>query len=76
VRGCHADRDAQRRVAWAASPARWAGVEHPIGGLVVVNDCYNANPMSMSAALDDLAAPEVIPPTHRVAVLGGRGSAA
>jgi UDP-N-acetylmuramoyl-tripeptide--D-alanyl-D-alanine ligase len=26
------------------------------GGVVVVNDCYNANPMSMRAALDDLAA--------------------
>src|SRR4029079_2929317 len=24
--------------------------------IVVVNDCYNANPMSMRAALDDLAA--------------------
>jgi UDP-N-acetylmuramoyl-tripeptide--D-alanyl-D-alanine ligase len=26
------------------------------GDVVVVNDCYNANPMSMRAALDDLAA--------------------
>jgi UDP-N-acetylmuramoyl-tripeptide--D-alanyl-D-alanine ligase len=37
-------------------------------GAVVINDCYNANPLSMRAALDDLAA------THaegrRVAVLG------
>jgi UDP-N-acetylmuramoyl-tripeptide--D-alanyl-D-alanine ligase len=38
-------------------------------GVVVINDCYNANPLSMRAALDDLA-------THapcggrRVAVLG------
>jgi UDP-N-acetylmuramyl pentapeptide synthase len=38
--------------------------------VVVVNDCYNANPMSMRAALDDLAASEVIPPARRVAVLG------
>src|SRR5206468_2348577 len=26
------------------------------GDVVMVNDCYNANPMSMRAALDDLAA--------------------
>ena len=25
------------------------------GGMVLVNDCYNANPMSMRAAIDDLA---------------------
>jgi UDP-N-acetylmuramoyl-tripeptide--D-alanyl-D-alanine ligase len=39
------------------------------GGIVVVNDCYNANPMSMRAALDDLAAsaPET---GRRIAVLG------
>jgi UDP-N-acetylmuramoyl-tripeptide--D-alanyl-D-alanine ligase len=37
------------------------------GGVVVVNDCYNANPMSMRAALDDLAASA---PGRRVAVLG------
>ncbi len=36
-------------------------------GIVVINDCYNANPMSMRAALDDLAAGEG---TRRVAVLG------
>jgi UDP-N-acetylmuramoyl-tripeptide--D-alanyl-D-alanine ligase len=36
-------------------------------GTVVVNDCYNANPMSMRAALDDLAASA---PGRRVAVLG------
>lgn len=36
-------------------------------GVVVVNDCYNANPMSMRAALDDLAASA---PGRRVAVLG------
>jgi UDP-N-acetylmuramoyl-tripeptide--D-alanyl-D-alanine ligase len=29
---------------------------HLPGDIVVVNDCYNANPMSMRAALDDLAA--------------------
>ncbi len=36
-------------------------------GIVVVNDCYNANPMSMHAALTDLAATA---PGRRVAVLG------
>jgi UDP-N-acetylmuramoyl-tripeptide--D-alanyl-D-alanine ligase len=37
------------------------------GGVVIINDCYNANPMSMAAALDDLAAGA---PGRRVAVLG------
>ena len=37
------------------------------GGVVVVNDCYNANPMSMRAALDELAATAA---GRRVAVLG------
>ena len=36
-------------------------------GVAVVNDCYNANPMSMRAALDDLA---MTTPGRRVAVLG------
>ena len=40
------------------------------GGVVVIDDCYNANPMSMRAALDDLAASTLTPPTRRVAVLG------
>jgi UDP-N-acetylmuramoyl-tripeptide--D-alanyl-D-alanine ligase len=42
------------------------------GGVVVIDDCYNANPMSMRAALDDLAvsASGVVPPARRVAVLG------
>jgi UDP-N-acetylmuramoyl-tripeptide--D-alanyl-D-alanine ligase len=37
------------------------------GDVVVINDCYNANPMSMRAALDDLAARA---PGRRVAILG------
>jgi UDP-N-acetylmuramoyl-tripeptide--D-alanyl-D-alanine ligase len=41
-------------------------VELP-GGVVVVNDCYNANPMSMRAALDHLAD---TPAERRIAVLG------
>ncbi|MEI7625748.1 MAG: UDP-N-acetylmuramoyl-tripeptide--D-alanyl-D-alanine ligase [Actinomycetota bacterium] len=36
-------------------------------GIVVINDCYNANPVSMRAALDDLA---VVALGRRVAVLG------
>jgi UDP-N-acetylmuramoyl-tripeptide--D-alanyl-D-alanine ligase len=37
------------------------------GGVTVVNDCYNANPMSMRAALDHLAA---TPAERRIAILG------
>jgi UDP-N-acetylmuramoyl-tripeptide--D-alanyl-D-alanine ligase len=37
------------------------------GAITLVNDCYNANPVSMRAALDDLAATA---PGRRVAVLG------
>jgi UDP-N-acetylmuramoyl-tripeptide--D-alanyl-D-alanine ligase len=36
--------------------------------VTVVNDCYNANPLSMRAALDDLATQS--PAGRRVAVLG------
>jgi UDP-N-acetylmuramoyl-tripeptide--D-alanyl-D-alanine ligase len=36
-------------------------------GIVLVNDCYNANPVSMRAALDHLAS---IDSDRRVAVLG------
>ncbi|CAN5118425.1 UDP-N-acetylmuramoyl-tripeptide--D-alanyl-D-alanine ligase [soil metagenome] len=48
------------------------------GGVTVVNDCYNANPMSMRAALQHLAE---TPARRRVALLGtmaelGEGSAA
>ena len=38
------------------------------GGVTVVNDCYNANPMSMRAALEHLAASTA---DRRIAVLGG-----
>jgi UDP-N-acetylmuramoyl-tripeptide--D-alanyl-D-alanine ligase len=37
-------------------------------GATIVNDCYNASPLSMRAALDDLAAHE--PEGRRIAVLG------
>jgi UDP-N-acetylmuramoyl-tripeptide--D-alanyl-D-alanine ligase len=58
------------------SSLRGEVVELP-GGVTVVNDCYNANPMSMRAALDHLAASAA---TRRIAVLGvmaelGPGSA-
>jgi UDP-N-acetylmuramoyl-tripeptide--D-alanyl-D-alanine ligase len=39
-------------------------------GIVVINDCYNANPMSMRAALDDLAASAGGRGRRLVAVLG------
>jgi UDP-N-acetylmuramoyl-tripeptide--D-alanyl-D-alanine ligase len=58
------------------SSMRGEVVELP-GGVTVVNDCYNANPMSMRAALQHLAE---TPADRRVAVLGamaelGAGSA-
>jgi UDP-N-acetylmuramoyl-tripeptide--D-alanyl-D-alanine ligase len=37
------------------------------GGALLIDDCYNANPMSMRAAIDDLAE---IDASRRVAVLG------
>jgi UDP-N-acetylmuramoyl-tripeptide--D-alanyl-D-alanine ligase len=37
-------------------------------GVVIINDCYNANPLSMRAALDDLAMQA--PQGRRIAVLG------
>ena len=54
------------RLEVAFSPLRGERVELA-DGTVVVNDCYNANPMSMRAALDELAGAET---GRRVAVLG------
>jgi UDP-N-acetylmuramoyl-tripeptide--D-alanyl-D-alanine ligase len=48
------------------SSLRGEVVELP-GGVVVVNDCYNANPMSMRAAIEHLAE---TPAERRIAVLG------
>jgi UDP-N-acetylmuramoyl-tripeptide--D-alanyl-D-alanine ligase len=53
------------RAALALSDHR--GQRLQAGEVTVVDDCYNANPMSMRAALDDLAATA---PGRRVAVLG------
>jgi UDP-N-acetylmuramoyl-tripeptide--D-alanyl-D-alanine ligase len=50
----------------ALSSLRGQRIELP-GDIVVINDCYNANPMSMRAALDDLVASAS---ARRVAVLG------
>jgi UDP-N-acetylmuramoyl-tripeptide--D-alanyl-D-alanine ligase len=50
----------------ALSSFRGQRIDLP-GDIVVVNDCYNANPMSMRAALDDLAASAS---GRRIAVLG------
>jgi UDP-N-acetylmuramoyl-tripeptide--D-alanyl-D-alanine ligase len=38
------------------------------GGVTIINDCYNANPMSMRAALEELGSDTVA--VRRVAVLG------
>jgi UDP-N-acetylmuramoyl-tripeptide--D-alanyl-D-alanine ligase len=57
----------QGRVDVAFSSMRGELVQLP-GGIAVVNDCYNANPMSMHAALEHLAA---APAERRIAILGG-----
>jgi UDP-N-acetylmuramoyl-tripeptide--D-alanyl-D-alanine ligase len=48
------------------SALRGERVELP-GGIVLVNDCYNANPMSMRAAIDDLTETAT---ARKLAVLG------
>jgi UDP-N-acetylmuramoyl-tripeptide--D-alanyl-D-alanine ligase len=54
------------RVEAEFSSLRGEVVELP-GGVTVVNDCYNANPMSMRAALEHLSE---TPSARRIAVLG------
>lgn len=43
-------------------------VQHGVGGIVILNDCYNANPPSMRLALQTLAAYPAV--GKRIAVLG------
>ena len=58
------------RVALVLSPGRGQRVTLP-GGITIIDDCYNANPVSMRAALSDLAATaQREGGTRRVAVLG------
>jgi UDP-N-acetylmuramoyl-tripeptide--D-alanyl-D-alanine ligase len=58
-----------QRGAMEISLSRWREEEIPLGGGgLLINDCYNANPVSMAAALDHLA--ERSRGRRRVAVLG------
>jgi UDP-N-acetylmuramoyl-tripeptide--D-alanyl-D-alanine ligase len=57
------------RVEATLSPGRGQRAELP-GGVTLIDDCYNANPMSMQAALDDLAATAAGEQRRQVAVLG------
>jgi UDP-N-acetylmuramoyl-tripeptide--D-alanyl-D-alanine ligase len=61
---------ASGRIEFELSPGRGQRAELP-DGVLLIDDCYNANPMSMRAALEDLAvsAPRNRHP-RRVAVLG------
>jgi UDP-N-acetylmuramoyl-tripeptide--D-alanyl-D-alanine ligase len=53
------------------SPAAGRGGRTELaGGITVIDDCYNANPMSMRAALDDLAQTAPRNGGRRIAVLG------
>ncbi len=58
------------RVELSLSPGRGQQVSVP-GGMTLIDDCYNANPMSMLAALDELSAvADRDAHTRRVAILG------
>jgi UDP-N-acetylmuramoyl-tripeptide--D-alanyl-D-alanine ligase len=57
------------RVELQLSPGRGQRTELA-GRITVIDDCYNANPMSMRAALDDLAATAPRNGGRRIAVLG------
>jgi UDP-N-acetylmuramoyl-tripeptide--D-alanyl-D-alanine ligase len=66
--GCELDEMGRRAPGISFSRLRGELIELP-GGSVLVNDCYNANPVSMHAALDHLASLEAS--GSRIAVLGG-----
>jgi len=63
-----ADRQIAAGLAVSSSPDMRMQVQHR-GDVTILNDAYNANPASMSAALETFAAIDV--PGRRVAVLGG-----
>jgi UDP-N-acetylmuramoyl-tripeptide--D-alanyl-D-alanine ligase len=67
--GADLDGMADRAASIGFSRFRGERLELP-GGIVLVNDCYNANPVSMRAALDHLAALGAV---RTVAVLGEMG---
>ncbi len=77
--GCGVEPDAAAAALGGARLSPWRmDVQRRADGLVVINDAYNANPVSMRAALDSLAA---VPATRRFAALGvmaelGDGAAA
>jgi len=61
---------ASGRVEAALTPGRGQRIRLP-NGVTLIDDCYNANPMSMRAALDDLAqAAGEAQQGRRVAILG------
>ena len=65
-----ADLAAMARRAADITFSRLRGEHHELrGGITLVNDCYNANPISMHAALESLA--EMPGTGRKVAVLGG-----
>jgi UDP-N-acetylmuramoyl-tripeptide--D-alanyl-D-alanine ligase len=68
--GC-TDREIARGLAAARPPGRRLRLEHLPSGVQLVDDCYNANPLSMSAALRTLRElAQASPGSRAVAVLG------